>query len=261
MLSLCLMKCYFQFYLILVLLNPVLSSAQSLVDVVKKVKPSVVGVGVYSPLATVSNQLHGTGFVVGNGRYVVTNKHVINSPLEKGIKSQRVIFVPFGSTSKRVNINQIFESENRDIAIVELDEALPALALAKPGSVVEDGSSIAITGFPIGAVLGLFPATHSGIVAAMAPDIIPAQHSSQLSSQFLSRVDKPAMIYQLDLVAYPGNSGSPVYLASNGEVFAVISGGFVKQTKEAAINSPSGITYALPISEVYSLAAKHKISL
>ena len=69
------------------------------------------------------------------------------------------------------------------------------------------------------------------------------------------------MIYQLDLTAYPGNSGSPVYLSETGEVFAIINKGFVKETKEAAIESPSGITYAIPISELYSLAAEYDVSL
>lgn len=250
------------FISVLFLCNTSLASSKPFVDVVKGVKSSVVGIGVYSPLATVSNQLHGTGFVVGSGKYVVTNKHVLNKELEKGIKSQRVVFIPHGRSAKVVSIKQVFESENRDVAIIELSEAvLPAIKLLDADAIVDDGSSVAITGFPIGAILGLFPATHAGIVAAFTPDIIPAQHSSLLSRRFLSRAEAPEMIYQLDLTAYPGNSGSPVYLADTGEVFAVINKGFVKETKEAAIESPSGITYAIPIREVYELAAKHSVAL
>jgi serine protease Do len=253
---------YLIFISLLIIFFTPLASSKSLVDVVKEVKPSVVGIGVYSPLATVSNQLHGTGFVVGNGRYVVTNKHVLNTNLEKGIKSQRVVFIPQGRSAKLVNIKQVFESEHRDIAIVELEGvALPALKLIAADVIIDDGSNVAITGFPIGAILGLFPATHAGIVAAFTPDIIPAQHSSQLSQRFLNRVEAPTMIYQLDLTAYPGNSGSPVYLSDTGEVFAIINKGFVKETKEVAIEKPSGITYAIPIREVYTLAAKHNVSL
>lgn len=255
------MRRYFLYFLLLFPFVTIAASEKGFVDVVKDVKPSVVGIGVHAPLATVSNQLQGTGFVVGNGKYVVTNKHVINSQLEEGIKSQRVVFVPHGVSSKVLPIKQIFKSEHRDIAIVELETALPALKLVAPNEVIDDGSSAAITGFPIGAVLGLFPATHAGIVAAFTPDVIPAQHSSQLSQRFLARAEAPAMIYQLDLTAYPGNSGSPVYLSSNGAVFAIVNKVFVKETKEAAIEKPSGITYAIPVSEVYELAAKHGIAL
>mgnify|MGYP000029379998 FL=1 len=255
------MRHYLFCFLLFFPFSTVMVSAKSLVDVVKEVKPSVVGIGVHAPLATISNQLHGTGFVVGNGKYVVTNKHVINSQLEEGIKSQRVVFVPQGSASKVLPIKQIFKSKHRDVAMLELETVLPALNLVASDVVIDDGSSVAITGFPIGAILGLFPATHAGIVAAFTPDVIPAHHSSQLSQRFLKRAEAPAMIYQLDLTAYPGNSGSPVYLSETGEVFAIINKGFVKETKEAAIESPSGITYAIPISELYSLAAEYDISL
>jgi S1-C subfamily serine protease len=69
------------------------------------------------------------------------------------------------------------------------------------------------------------------------------------------------MVYQLDIVAYPGNSGSPVYLSNSGDVFAVINKVFVNGTREAALSMPSGITYAIPIKHVYQLAEKHGISL
>ncbi|WP_240615574.1 S1 family peptidase [Alteromonas facilis] len=237
------------------------SFAKTLVEVVKEVKPSIVGIGVYAPMATVSNQLQGTGFVVGNGKYVVTNEHVINTELEEGIKSQRVVFVPNGRRTITLPIKQIYIHDRHDIAIVEIEQVLPPVKLTATDHIIDDGSSIAITGFPIGAVLGLFPATHAGIVAAMTPNIIPAQHSSQMSQQFVHQVTDPLMIYQLDLTAYPGNSGSPVYLAETGEVFGVINQVFIKETKESAIEDPSGITYAIPIGEVYRLAQKHGISL
>ena len=59
----------------------------------------------------------------------------------------------------------------------------------------------------------------------------------------------------------PGNSGSPVYKAATGEVLGVINKVFVKKTKESAITSPSGITYAIPVKHVYALAEKHGITL
>lgn len=69
------------------------------------------------------------------------------------------------------------------------------------------------------------------------------------------------MVYQLDVVAYPGNSGSPVYRADTTEVFAVVNKVFVKETKESAITRPSGITYAIPVSHITALARKHNIPL
>jgi S1-C subfamily serine protease len=244
---------------ILIYSNVVMSD--SLVETVAKVKPSVVGIGVYSPMATISNRLDGSGFVVGNGKYVVTNEHVINVELEEGIKSTRVIFVPNGRQMKVIPIIRVMADAEHDIAILAIGETLPALSLRPRAEVIPDGKSIALTGFPIGAVLGLFPATHSGVVAAFTPNIRPAQHSTQITQQFMTRLQQPFMIYQLDITAYPGNSGSAVYLEDSGEVFAVINKVFIKTTKESAISAPSGITYAIPIEHVYALAEANGIHL
>lgn len=238
------------------------ASSASLPDTVAKIKPSVVGVGFYAPMATVSNQLKGTGFVVGDGRYVVTNNHVITAiPAEENIKFNQVIFVPEGKRHRLINVKQVFSDKDHDIAILELDKPLLPVKLSQPNEVINDGTDIAITGFPIGAVLGLFPATHKGIVAALTPNIISASNSKQLSEALLESLENPFMVYQLDITAFPGNSGSPVYEADTGRVFGVINKVFVQQSKEAAISAPSGITYAIPVAFVYELAKKHGIQL
>lgn len=236
--------------------------AEALPEVVKKVKPSVVGVGFYAPLATVSHQLKGTGFVVGNGKYVVTNHHVITAfPTEENVKFNQVVFVPEGRKMGIARVKQVYKDEEHDLAILEMAHELPPVSLLSATDVVEDGTAIAMTGFPIGAVLGLYPATHRGIVAAYTPNVISASNSAQLSQAYLDSLRNPFMVYQLDITAYPGNSGSPVYKAATGEVLGVINKVFVKKTKESAITSPSGITYAIPVKHVYALAEKHGITL
>jgi S1-C subfamily serine protease len=55
------------------------------------------------------------------------------------------------------------------------------------------------------------------------------------------------MVFQLDGTAYPGNSGSPVYDIATGEVYAVLNKVFVQGGREAAVEQPSGISYAIPI--------------
>ncbi|WP_334013423.1 S1 family peptidase [Alteromonas sp. S167] len=235
--------------------------AKPLVDVVRELKPSIVGVGFKVPLATVENQLVGTGFVVGNGKYIVTNEHVINAEHPHEEKFHRVIFVRDGNVYTTIPIRDVFVHDKYDIAIARIDAELPAVDLYTSMESVDDGTTIAITGYPIGAVLGLYPATHKGIVAARTPNIKPAQHSSEMSSTFLARLNDPLMVYQLDIVAYPGNSGSPVYVADSGEVFGVVNKVFVKETKEAVLSNPSGITYAIPIVEVLNLARQHGIEL
>ncbi len=61
-----------------------------------RVKPAVVGVGTFHPLCTPRMQLAGTGFVVADGRYLITHAHVLTAQLavEKG--ESLAIFVPSG---------------------------------------------------------------------------------------------------------------------------------------------------------------------
>lgn len=250
------------FYLAFLLSGLIAFNAHSAFpDTVASVKASVVGVGVYAPLGAISHQLNGTGFVIGDGHYVVTNEHVINSDVQETAKYSRVVYLNTDKGNKIIPVEEVFTSPKYDIAILRLKTALTPARLAPATKIVPDGTDIGLTGFPIGAVLGLFPATHKGIVAAMTPNVTAAKHTSQLTDRQLSALSSPFMVYQLDIVAYPGNSGSPVYDAGTGEIFAVINKVFVKDTRESAIAKPSGITYAIPIEHVYALAAKHNIAL
>jgi S1-C subfamily serine protease len=67
------------------------------------------------------------------------------------------------------------------------------------------------------------------------------------------------MIYQLDITAYPGNSGSPLYSAENGEVLGILNKVFVKESKETVLEKPSGISYAIPIKYLVELAKRKGI--
>ena len=235
--------------------------AGQLAERVAQIKPAVVGVGLVAPLATVSHQLKGTGFVIGDGQYVVTNDHVVNVKVPDNIKYHLAVFAGHGRKPKIIPVEQVIKDEEHDLALLKINQTLPAVSLGKASAVVPDGTDLAVTGFPIGGILGLYPATHKGIVAAYTPNIIAAKNTSQISEQFLQRLRNPIMVYQLDVIAYPGNSGSPVYNVETGEVFAVINKVFVKETKESAITHPSGITYAIPVEHVIHLAQKHNIPL
>lgn len=234
--------------------------AHDITALVKKVKPSVVGIGIFDPLGAPRTQLHGTGFAIGDGRYVATNQHVIAHPLQENSTQYRIVLAGEGSRPQVLRATVVAEDAYHDLAILKLERALPPMSLNIDAR-IDDGSEIAFTGFPIGAVLGLYPATHQGIVAAYTPVVIPSDRAGQLSSEMLRRLRDPYSVYQLDAVAYPGNSGSPVYDAQSGKVVAVINKVFVKQTKESALSDPSGITYAIPVQYLRKLAASIDIQL
>jgi serine protease Do len=144
--------------------------------------------------------------------------------------------------------------------ILKIDSKLPSVTLAGQ-AYADDATEVLLTGFPIGAVLGLYPATHRGIIAATSPDVIPSAHSSQLSTNIINRLDDTFMIYQLDITAYPGNSGSPLYNAENGEVIGILNKVFVKESKETVLEKPSGISYAIPVKYLIQLAKRKGLKI
>ena len=226
--------------------------SHSITEIVAKVKPSVVGVGVYDALGAQMHQLQGTGFVFGDGTLVATNYHVIDKELDPQKVQYHIVFIGTGRNPKIVKVEIIARDREHDLAILKLPSPLTPLKLASP-NYVEDGTDVLLTGFPIGAVLGLYPATHRGIIAATTPDVIPSAHSSQLSINMLKRLEGKFMVYQLDITAYPGNSGSPLYNAENGEVLGILNKVFVKESKETVLEKPSGISYAIPVKYLREL--------
>lgn len=232
----------------------------STTEIVAKVKPSVVGVGLYDAMGAQTHQLRGSGFVFGDGSLIATNYHVISKPLDTKTVQYHIVF---SGTGRRPSIHRaeiIASDPTHDLAILKIVNKLEPLKLAGDGF-VSDGTDILLTGFPIGAVLGLYPATHRGIVAATTPDIIPSANSRQLSNMVLTRLEGQFMIYQLDITAYPGNSGSPVYDAHSGEVIAILNKVFIKESKETVLEKPSGISYAIPIRYLLKLANSKGIGI
>jgi serine protease Do len=221
-------------YLFLSGVGPV--SAGDLVQTVQVVKGSIVGVGTYSALRRPAMGLRGTGFVVLDGRHIITNYHVMPQKMDTADKERLVVVV-----KEDAQISQ------RDAKIVALD---PEHDLA----LLLDGTEIAITGFPIGNILGIYPVTHRGIVSAITPVRIPQVDSRLLDANMILR--DPFDVYQLDITSFPGNSGSPVYDTSSGTVEAILNSTFIKETKEKALSEPSGISFAIPVVYVHLLLKK-----
>ena len=214
--------------LIATLLWSIILSADPLPDTIEKIKPSVVGVGTYLPTRQPRSQLQGTGFVVGDGYHIVTNAHVVAGDIDDLRKERRVIFVGSGKSPEVRDVRVIKRDDNHDLALLRITGTrLPAMRLADVEP-VREGEMYAFTGFPIGAVLGLYPATHRGIIASITPIATPAYYSARLDPNRIRRLKNPYDVFQLDATAYPGNSGSPLYSPVNGEVVGVINKVFCK---------------------------------
>lgn len=226
-------------------------AAAQLTETVKRVKPAIVGIGTHLDIRRPPTRLMGTGFAVADGTYIVTNEHVIARPRED--REMLGILVGTGSQAVFRPVDVVAREAAFDVAILrQKGPPLPTLTLGDDDA-VEEGQEIAFTGFPIGAVLGLFPVTHRGIISARTPVAIPALRPRDLTPTMVRRLQQPFVVFQIDATAYPGNSGSPLYDQRSGAVIAIVSSVFVKETKEQVLSNPSGITFAVPIRHTRDL--------
>lgn len=236
-----------------------LTPAQAdLTQTIERIKPGVVAVGTVQPLRAPPSLFLGSGFVIGNGRYVATNAHVLPALLNSEKQESLAVFAGRGKQSEIRTAKKVAVDPEHDLAILEISGApLTPLAFGDPAG-VREGANLAFTGFPIGVVLGLYASTHRATLASITPIVIPRASSTTLDAKAINRMRNPYDVYQLDAVAYPGNSGSPLYDPETGLVVGIINMVLVKGTKESALTAPSGIAYAIPINYLRELLSSIK---
>ncbi len=227
--------------------------ADALTAIVPTIKPAIVGIGTMLPTRAPPVVFIATGFVVGDGLSVISNAHAVAAPL--AVERGELLGIVTGSGSQLQFRTATVAGIDREHDLVHLrltGTPLPALRLATEPPA--EGSQLAFTGFPLGMSLGLVPATHRATLAAIAPVVLPAINSRALNARAVSQLKNPAFgIYQLDGTAYPGNSGSPLYDPTTGNVVGVINMTALKGTREGAVSTPSGISYAIPAQHVAEL--------
>lgn len=227
------------------------SRAEPLPELIARSKPSIVGVGTLIPGLKPDGRFTGTGFVVGDGNLVATNMHVAEAVKAAG--HQSAVMLPRGRSIEFRPARVVAESPRHDLALLRFGgSALPALPLGEAAA-VREGDSVAVVGYPIGTVLGLHASTHAAIIASISPLAIPAGNASELSAARIAALRDPFDVYQLDMIVYPGHSGSPVLLQRTGQVIGVVSGAVVKDVKEDPLAQPSAIAYAIPVNHLRAL--------
>lgn len=228
-------------------------------ETVTRIKPSIVVVGTFSKLRSPAFQLRGTGFAVGSGLTIATNAHVLPPGADSPGQETLVVLVRDGDSVRQRQVSIDAIDKDHDLALLRLTGSpLPPLTLKAPES-VREGQGIAFTGFPIGGALGYAPVTHRGVISAITPIVLPGGNAGDLNDKSIRRLRSGAFpVFQLDATAYPGNSGGPMYDAETGEVLGIINMVFIKSTKEAALEHPSGISYAIPAGYLIELMARSK---
>mgnify|MGYP000114843788 FL=1 len=240
----------------LVLFAMALPAQADVADTLQSVKPGVVGVGIYSPTSSPRANLMGTGFAVLDGRYIVSCAHIFARQPDTEKKESFAVFIGRDRLMAVRPAKLIATDKARDLALLKIEgDPLPTLKLGD-STTVREGWQLYFTGYPIGSVLGLNPSTHRAGLAAVIPIYTPVPNMAQLNTRTLKQAHEPYEVFALDAIAYPGNSGSPVWHPDSGEVLGVVNSVYVKGAKEAALTAPSGISYAIPVKYVHQLLEK-----
>lgn len=219
----------------------VVSEESVTINVVKKVTPSVVTIGITKdqpvinwgfdpwgfgavPQQQGSKQVKqdiGSGFVVRSDGVIITNKHVVSDTTAK----YRVIT----ADNKSFDVQKIYRDPNNDLAILKIDTA--GLTPVELG----DSSKLQVGQFAlaIGTALGEFRSTvTTGVVSGIGRSITagtPYEGTEKLDN-----------IIQTSAAINPGNSGGPL-LNSQGQVIGV---------NVAMAADAQSIGFALPINIV-----------
>ena len=235
------------------------AGAASLPDLVATARPSVLPVGTFNATESPRFGFRGSGFVVadarGEGTLVATNFHVLPAGADTDSGVRMAVLPGRGSGDGQARLARVVATDRvRDLALLRIEGApLPGLALADAGA-AREGQDIALMGYPIGGVLGYSVVTHRGIVSSVTTGALPAPTASQLDPRAVSRLRQGNFeLLQLDATAYPGNSGGPVLDVGTSRVLGIVSMVLVKGSRESALSSPTGITYAVPVAYLREL--------
>ncbi|WP_420264518.1 trypsin-like peptidase domain-containing protein [Candidatus Magnetominusculus dajiuhuensis] len=169
----------------------------------------------------------GSGFVIGDGYYVVTNWHVVEC-IEKGCEPKVVL----GFEDVR-GVRIVRHSEIKDIAILNLSRRLdkPSVELVLSDK-VEDAHIVYAIGFPGAADYGMDKATF------LEPKISKGIISAKVTTP------EGVRMYQTDATINPGNSGGPMF-NDKGYVIGINSLKIVKKDVQ-------GIGWAIQVDELVS---------
>lgn len=224
----------------------IVSEESVVIDVVEKVSPSVVTVGIvrqgqtynpfeinpYDPFGIFrrpqkQNKIEqdiGSGFVVSAEGLIVTNKHVVSDTEAK--------YKIVTKDDKTYPVEKIYRDPTSDLAILKISSDNGGLKPVEMG----DSSKLKVGQFviAIGTALGEFRNTvTTGVISGLGRGI-------NAGSPFEGTAERLDNVIQTDAAINPGNSGGPL-LNSSGQVIGV---------DVAMAQGSQNIGFALPINVV-----------
>lgn len=175
---------------------------------------------------TTSAPVSGSGFIVSENGYILTNYHVIEYAYEGGFDVSVMLH-----DGTRYDAAIVGVDADNDVAVLKIDAANLKPVTFGDSDDLAVGEEAYVVGNPLGELD--FSMT-TGHVSALDRLINTDENSSSIN------------MFQLDAAVNPGNSGGPVYNAK-GEVIGVVTAKYSKTGVE-------GLGFAIPINDAASIA-------
>ena len=183
---------------------------------------------------TTTSAASGSGFVLTQDGYIVTNYHVIEDAAED---SSVTIEVSFANGDK-YTAKLVGGEQDNDVAIIKIDATgLQPVTLGDSDQLVV-GETVYAIGNPLGE---LTYSLTDGIVSALDRLITTSSTDSNGNT-----VSTTLNVLQTNCAINPGNSGGPLF-DSYGNVVGIVS---AKYTQSQSGVSAEGLGFALPINDV-----------
>lgn len=203
--------------------------AMSATDAFNKVAPAVVIVSTKSLTDSMFGQQEvegmGSGFIINQDGYILTNYHVIS-----GAKEVKVTL----SDGTEEGATVVNYDADKDIAMIKLDDSskVPAVAELGDSDAIYPGAEVIAIGTPLSK--NFAQTLTKGVISGSNRTI---QNDNGTSVNFI----------QTDAAINPGNSGGPL-VNTKGQVIGINSRKMGSQSNLSA--SVEGIGFAIPINEV-----------
>lgn len=211
---------------------PTYDNTADLVDDVNQAVVTVINKQTFAGFGQSSSELQpagsGTGFIVSDDGYIITNNHVV-----EGSDSLSVLFVD----GTEVDATLVGTDPVSDIAVIKIDQTVPATVEIGDSSTLRVGEDVVA----IGSALGEYTNTVTqGIVSGLG---------RSLDSQGGAGMEN---MIQHDAPINPGNSGGPL-LNMQGQVIGVNTA-VVRQAEPGV--TAEGLGFAIPSNTVKDIASQ-----
>ena len=206
-------------------------AAGSIAEIAAAVQPSVVQLNV----SGADGEGTGSGFIVSDDGYIITNNHVAGPAAQDG--RIEVSFTDGSTATGKV----VGTNAGYDLAVVKVDRTgLPALRIGESNALKVGDPVIAV-----GSPLGLQGTVTTGIVSALNRPVTAGDSRSGEETAFINAI-------QTDAAINPGNSGGPL-VDGSGAVIGVNSA-IASMANGMGQAGSIGLGFAIPIDTAKRIA-------